>query len=342
MSGMSTASGDAMNPADRGRDPAVMARVRAIAGEVLARHGASLDAARRAGGWSNLTWLTGEMAIRVAAEPGPADLLREARLVALLPPEVGYPRIVESGVADRYEWVLAEQAPGTNLGEVWPGLGWAERARALVELWAKIRAVHGVDVVAAAQHARAVSPFYAESHAAATAQVNHIEARGVLTGAQAAELRARLDRFWPALPTGQPVLSHGDVSIENALWHDGHVSSLLDFEFAVLAPAELDANEMLREAYAPSDSDRLPDPDGTGRRRLREAVTLAVLPALREPGAADRLLGYAVLLHLWSTTRWLAEQHDPENGTGWQPHRALTALADGAGGYLAPVLAQLD
>ncbi|MBI3970061.1 MAG: aminoglycoside phosphotransferase family protein [Chloroflexi bacterium] len=336
------ALGPGTNPADEHRDPAVVARVTATAGEILARHGVDIRTARRAGGWSNLTWLAGGLAIRVAAAPGSGDLLREAQLAALLPPEVGYPRIVDSGVAAGHEWMLAEEAPGTNLGRAWPDRGWDERARALVELWEKAEAVHTVDRAEAERHARPDSPFYAGSRPAADTQVRQLEARSVLAPAQSAVLRATLDRFWKTLSTGRPVLNHGDLCIENALWHRGHVSCLLDFEFAVIAPVELDANEMLREVYAPREEpDHLPDPDGSGRRRLQAAVTRAVLPALREPGAADRLLGYAVLLQLWSMNGWLAHWDGWEDFTTWQPYRALTALAAGDSGYLASVLSRL-
>jgi hypothetical protein len=62
------------------------------------------------------------------------------------------------------------------------------------------------------------------------------------------------------------------------------------------------------------------------------AVTRAVLPALQGPGAAGRLLGYAVLLHLWSMPNELAHWHGRGDITTWQPSRALTALAAGDGG----------
>jgi scyllo-inosamine 4-kinase len=270
-------------------------------------------------------------------------LLREARLAALLPPEVGHPRVIHSGVAHGHEWMLVEEAPGTNLGEAWPALGWDERAHALVEIWQKAAAVHGVDTTHAGPHVRPDSPFYATTPAAAGTQIRRLEERKVLQPAQSAVLQAILNPFWGALPAGRPVLNHGDLSTENALWHRGHVSSLLDFEFAVIAPVELDANEMLTKAYGPGGkTDSVPDEHGSGRPLLRAAVTGAVLPALREPGAADRLLGYAVLLQLWSMNKWLANWDGREDFTSWQPYRAVTALATGGGGFLAPVISQLS
>jgi hypothetical protein len=69
----------------------------------------------RGPGWTNATWLTDELVVRVAAEPGPADLLRERRLVELLPAEVGYPAILDAGVWHGHEWVLTRR-----VGFNWP------------------------------------------------------------------------------------------------------------------------------------------------------------------------------------------------------------------------------
>lgn len=326
-------------PADRHRDPAAVERLTTLAAQVLARHGGDFARARRAGGFSNLTWLADGLAVRVAAAAGPGDLRREARLAALLPPEVGYPRVIASGVLEGHEWLLAEEAPGVNLGEVWPALGWEARGRAISELWEKTEAVHRVDLAQAALHVRAQSPFYAPNPLAAAAQMRQLEQRAMLRPAQSAVLQAALERFWHALPEAPVVLNHGDLCTENALWHQGHVSALLDFEFAVAAPVELDANELLGQAYAPRETeDPLPDPTGAGILCLREAATRAVLPLLQRSGAKDRLLGYAVLLQLWAMHKWLVDWDGRADVTAWQPHRALAGLAAGDGGYLAPVL----
>src|SRR6266542_408573 len=147
-----------VNDADKHRDPAAVARVAAIAARVLARHGVDPASARRAPGWSNLTWLAGGLAVRIEAGPGPGDLLREARLVARLPRAVGYPRLVDAGTDDGYEWLLTEEVRGANLGQVWPRLSWAERERALLELWQRARAVHSVEEPG--REARSHCPFY--------------------------------------------------------------------------------------------------------------------------------------------------------------------------------------
>src|ERR671933_540133 len=90
------------NPADAHRTPEAVVRVAVVAARVLRRHGVDSRTARRAGGWSSLTWLAGGLAVRVASSPGPDDLLREAPLAVRLPPAAGYPRMVDAGVDDGY------------------------------------------------------------------------------------------------------------------------------------------------------------------------------------------------------------------------------------------------
>jgi scyllo-inosamine 4-kinase len=209
-------------------------------------------------------------------------------------------------------------------------------------LWEKVQAVHGVDVAVAAPHASERSPFYASSAEEATRAAARLYEAGVLTSRQADVLLDALRRFWSALREAPPALNHGDLSTENALWHRGRVVALLDFEFAVIAPSELDLNELLKCAYAPpEEEDPLPDPGGAGLRRVREVAADLAVHELTHPGASDVLLGYAILLEFWSMENWLSKWDGKERFDNWQPYLALTSLANGAAGYLAPVLARV-
>jgi scyllo-inosamine 4-kinase len=165
-----------------------------------------------------------------------------------------------------------------------------------------------------------------------TVEADWLGAPMYFSGYPPEENRRFLEEAGLRVESGQP----------ETILEDGRVSCLLDFEFAVLAPVELDASHLLGGIYAPRDEpDALPDPDGSGRSRLQTAVTRAVLPALRQPGTANRLLGYAVLRQLWSTNGWLARWDGREDFAAWPPYQALAALAAGTGGYLTPVLSLL-
>ena len=253
---------------------------------------------------------------------------------------MGYPRVVEAGVDEGYEWLLTEEVRGASLRETWPALRWDERERALVELWHMARAVHTAKEPELDPHANC--PFYAPTPEAAEAQVAALETQGVLAAGECASLRAALASFWAAVPASPSVLCHGDLTVGNALWQDGHVVCLLDFEFAVAAPVELDAHHLLRDVDDMHDNRDRADPQadrtGDAQRRLMEAVGREMRTALSEPGAPERLRGYAVLYQLWSMLGWLKHWDGKEDYTAWRPFRLLTALAAGDNVYLAPLL----
>jgi hypothetical protein len=108
-----------------------------IAEEVLSSRGVDFALAVPARGWTNATWLAGDLVVRVAPSAGPADLLREAGLAACLPVQVGYPDIIDAGVLDGHEWVLTRRILGQSLSDVWSTLDWNQRASAIEQIWAK-------------------------------------------------------------------------------------------------------------------------------------------------------------------------------------------------------------
>jgi aminoglycoside phosphotransferase (APT) family kinase protein len=327
-------------PSDQHRDPQTLDHLRKIASGIFAKHDIDFATAKRAGGWTNLTWLAGGLVLRLAARPGQDKIQREARLAALLPPEVGFPPILETGINEGYEWSLSREIPSRNLGEVWNDLTWDERTDALCQLWKKVLAVHSVDITAAAGLAREKPWFNAADAHAAEASLSSLVRQQILSSPQADILRAALARFWEALPAAASVLNHGDLTIENALWHSGKIVSLLDFEFAVIAPAELDLNELVKCAFAPGERyASLPDSGGSGLQYMQKVVAQLAKPVIAHPGGKDLLMGYAILLELWMLEDWLAHPEGEGPLEQWQPYRMLLSLADGQGGYLAPLLA---
>jgi scyllo-inosamine 4-kinase len=301
-----------------------------VAEAVLRDHGADLGGARRGRGWTNATWLTDDLVIRVASTPGPADLLRERRLAALLPVEVGYPPVVDAGVRQGHEWVLSRRVTGENLEEVWPSLDAAARARAVEQMWERARHVHRVDVAAAAPHARSRSPFFPGSPAEAAAALDRLVSAGGLAPAQAKGLGQALDRFWAALPGAPVALNHGDLCTPNTLWHDGEVVALLDFEFAVIAPIAIDLNEVVKLAFGPGDP--------AGRAPLQAAVRRVAAAALDAAGGPDVLVGYSIMLEMWVLAHELAAD-DPDEADRANAAAMLAAFAEGDGGHFAPLLA---
>ncbi|UNO43620.1 aminoglycoside phosphotransferase family protein [Streptomyces sp. MST-110588] len=308
---------------------------RRVAEEVLRRYGADLAAARRGRGWTNTTWLTDDLVVRVAARPGTGDLRREERLARLLPAEVGYPAIVGSGVCRGREWMLTRRIAGENLEEIWPSLDHAARTRAIEQMWERVRHVHRVDVAAATPFARSRSPFFPPSAEAATAALDLLLTVKELTAAQVKGLSRSLDRFWTALPEARKALNHGDFCAPNTLWHDGDVVALLDFEFAVVAPVAVDLNELAKIAYGPGRPEE--------RAPLREVVGRIVASTLDAAGGPDVLVGYSIMLEMWVLANALAADDPDEADEADRADAAamLTAFAEEDGGYYAPLLTGL-
>lgn len=112
----------------------------------------------------------------------------------------------------------------------------------------------------------------------------------------------------------------------NALW-DGQVVALLDFEFAVLGPVEIDLCRLVCEARVSDEGHRVDSDAGDA------AVEIAARHM--DPTHGRELIhGAAILdqlrdLDLWSSV---------DSVEDWRPYRLLTELLDVDGGYLAPLL----
>jgi thiamine kinase-like enzyme len=151
-------------------------------------------------------------------------------------------------------------------------------------------------------------------------------------------LQIALERFWCSLRAAPCVLCHGDLTLGNSLWHAGHVNSLLDFEFAVLAPIQLDLNHLVKHAFGPPrDARSLSAADHQGAQQLCRVVKELAAPILSSPSSFELLMGYSILLELWLLELWLAHPEGEGPLEQWEPLRRLRSLADGKGGYLAPL-----
>ena len=301
-----------------------------IAATVFARHGADFATAERAGGWTNAVWLTEKLVLRLSTTQDNENLLREARVASLFPAAVGYPMVVETGKMYGFAWSLAARLPGIPLGEAWTNLSQEERITALQELWERAQGVHRVPVAVIPEFVPRRAWFNTTEAGEAEAALARVTEAGIITAAESQVLRNALELFWCALPASSYVLCHGDLTPGNAIWHAGHVTSLLDFEYAVHAPIQLDLNHLVKCAFGPSDN--------RGEEELRRAIKELVLPLLTQPRDFDLLRGYAILLELWLLELWLAHPEGEGPLEHWEPLCRLHSLADGRGGYLAPLI----
>lgn len=203
----------------------------------------------RASSVTNEVWLTETHSVRVNRHPN-NRLYREALVAEILPPEVGYPRIVGHGGGRGEDWLVQERQPGTPLAHVWPRLTEEERRTAVEGLAERLRALHSTPAppdLPPVEHAPQLLAVGSDPTRPVldaldrAAQLDHVDP---VLMTEAADLVVRLA---PVLePFESSTLVHGDVTFENVLWSSGGVTALLDVEWARPGPRDLDLDIILR------------------------------------------------------------------------------------------------
>lgn len=215
---------------------------------LFAMHGAPDEPKRLSGGWTNCVFAAGGFVLRCTTNIESGRLRRETRLAQSLPAEVGYPEIVDSGSTDGCDWMLCRRISGTNLEDAWEKLSWDERAEALEQLWM------------CAKHAHAISPdtvrmfvnenlWYITTMENALREAEVLKESNLIKAEQYEAAKGYIFRFEAAMKKANFVLVHGDLTPANAMWHDGKITALMDFECAVIAPKEADLMMVLNAAY---------------------------------------------------------------------------------------------
>lgn len=161
-----------------------------------------------------------------------------------------------------------------------------------------------------------------------------------------------LTAYFAAAPRARQVLDHGDLALMNALW-DGGVSAVLDLEFALLGPVEVDLARLLLEVLVTEDGELVDSPAGdaaveiaTGRADpVRGAALLLGAAALDQLRDLDLFLGPvgsagAAGAAGAAGTAGRGAGAGPAAGR-LRPYRLLVGLLELGGGYVGPVLARL-
>ena len=256
-------------------------------------------------------------------------MAREAALVRALPREVGHPTILGEGVSQGHGWIVTREVHGQDLAEAWPTLTPADQRRAVHQLWARARVMHEA-VATLSSHVPSHGGFVPATHDEASAMARRAEHALGLSSAQRTRLHALVDDWFRLAPEVPLVVDHGDLALMNALW-DGEVVALLDVEYALLGPVEIDLCRLVCEARVSED----------GRRVESDAGDAAIEIASREmhPAHGRSLIhGAAVLDQLRDLDIWLAQDGAGEPVAQWRPVRLLTGLLAPDGGYLAPLV----
>ena len=182
----------------------------------------------------------------------------------------------------------------------------SDRARvlALEDLWSRLEWVHRTDPDRARSIGCTHTPFYALTPRAAAEQVDELARRNIIDSQTEGAVKGLLDLLFAAIRDEDRVLNHSDAGLHNTLW-DGARAIPIDFEFACLAPRDLDLELLFRQLSA----------NGTAFQRLRELAD----GHLRRQGSRDRLVGYALLRDLWALRLWLHYADSYGRGRTWPP-----------------------
>ncbi|MBJ7263629.1 MAG: aminoglycoside phosphotransferase family protein [Burkholderiaceae bacterium] len=312
-----------IHPLDKNRDPIGVAQVQRLAAKVAAHYGGELMQMRRANGYSNATWVGNNIAVRIAHTP--VAMAREVALIRALPREVGHPEILGEGTSEGHGWIVSAELSGQNLHEAWPTLAPAQREAAIRQLWARVQIVHD-----ASPSLRAlVAPhggYVPATPAAACAAASRAKIKLGLSSAQQSRLEHIVEGYFQAAPLVEQIVNHGDLALMNALW-DGEVNALLDFEFAVLGPVEIDLCRLVCEA-------RLSD-EGYCIDSAAGNAAIEIAARHMDPIHGRALIhGAAIFDQLRDFDIWTADGHVED----WRPCRLLVELLNADGGYLAPLL----
>ncbi len=316
-----------------------MNRQEEIAAEIFSRYDIDFLTARTGNGWTNKTWLAGGLVLRLSVTQNGSRLHREVELSKILPDIVGYPVNIATGVTDGYEWSLSREISGTNLREVWASMTWQQRKKGFRQAFDILQAVHSADINKAKGMAAERAWYSSFRREEALLGTEDLVKKNVINHVQGRVLTDILNRFFTCLPKAEKVLNHGDMTMDNMIWNDTGIASLLDFEHAVIAPAQLDLYSLLRFGFGPETVGDVADtPKSNDLIDFQTEMIHMTKPMLNSQEDVDLLLGFAILISQRRMEIWLENTEEKNGYRHWEPFRCLESLSDGRGGFFAPFL----
>ncbi|MBA3944511.1 MAG: aminoglycoside phosphotransferase family protein [Herpetosiphonaceae bacterium] len=211
---------------------------------------------------SNDAWLIGDAVLRVCWRGDRARFIREAHLVAALPPSIPHASLMDFGSYEDLTWTLHERVAGEVLSDVWLDLPPAVLRDVIAQFASILAALHAwsppadVDLLLT-DHAR-VTPHGIEAIVdadiiplpvprllalvEAAKGLEHVDAAVIASIANRVRELASADPF----ATSWLHVVHGDAVFVNMIVHDGQIKALLDFEWARKGPRDLELVSLIR------------------------------------------------------------------------------------------------
>jgi aminoglycoside phosphotransferase len=293
---------------------------------------------------TNEVWLTETHAVRFN-KAGDGRLRREAILSRYLPPELGYPPIVAYGGELGSDYLILERLPGRPLAHCWPTMSDNTRQNAITQLAHQLRLLHYTRTPANLPPIEAPQLLQAGAPRPAEQLLRSIESARRLPnidGTLMSDVSLLVHEYEQALePFSNVSLVHGDLTFENILW-DGRRVTLLDYEWAHGAPADVDLDILLRCCALPflhvaPAYERLADP--RDYRNVPGWLAQAYPVLFEVPRLGARLLLYAISFDM----RELLRFPPPVPARDLSPHHPLNRMRQTIDGrsYIARFAAAL-
>lgn len=303
-----------------------------IATKVFKKFGMKFNTAKRAGGWTNAVWLNGNVALRLSFKKDSDRIRREVKLSEYLPDGVGYPRNIAVGVTDGYEWSLLKRIYADNLSDVWNELDFHKRIDVIRQILIIMDLLNEVDIsnVGSLSSKRA---WYSSFNTRETYScLEEYKDKKIFSEKQITVLYSTLERFWDKYNKVPHVLNHGDITMDNLLWSNGKIVSLMDFEHSVIAPMELDLHSIINLAFFSNEGNSLRDCNTQEYNSYKDDVN-NLLKLKFKNNSADLILGYAILYRMRFVEMWLENPHGKLEEL--DAYKKLLSLCNGEDGYLS-------
>jgi aminoglycoside phosphotransferase (APT) family kinase protein len=204
----------------------------------------SHDVQALSGGQVNAVYrVDGQYVIRVGAREGAFQRLRhETALLRSLAGELPVPKVYAFGQLDDQVYQVQQYLPGQKLYTLWKHLDPDVQASLAAELAGYLRRLHQQSFPTFG-YPYPDSPAYPSWASFLTDKFQHtldeIRALGIRMAPGFIDLaEAYFADHQEALVEAVPTLVHSDLTLVNVLVSQGHISALLDFEFALHAPPD--------------------------------------------------------------------------------------------------------
>ena len=211
------------------------------------------------GGQINAVFLVdGKRILRIGTtEDAEQRLERETNLLQNLAGQLPVAKVLASGQEQGFSYQVQQFMPGKKLYAIWKNLSMDVQDAIAAQLAASLRILHSARFSSFgegrqdSQHYATWIDYFSAKFAATVKEIHDLNIRMVPGFIEMAV--QYFEEYSHVLQDGAPTLVHSDMNLGNILAEDGKVSAILDFEFALQAPADYELQAIEAFCLYPND-----------------------------------------------------------------------------------------